>query len=172
MIYSFEQAAFKDSQTGLYNQGYFLETLNREWHRLMREKDSLSIIFIRPHISSFSEKRDFYLQQCAELLRKSVLRASDVVARFLPDEFAVALFCLNENGTEIVLQRILASATEISSKNQALGYESIHLNMGAVNVFPATELNIEQVLQHTQKMLEAAEQLGKDQYKLAYYPTH
>ena len=50
MIYSFSNSGFRDPETGVYNQTYFMEVFNREWHRHMRDRQGLALLYLCPHI--------------------------------------------------------------------------------------------------------------------------
>ena len=50
MIYSFRNSGFRDPETGVYNQTYFMEVFNREWHRHIRDNQSLALLYLCPHI--------------------------------------------------------------------------------------------------------------------------
>ncbi|MBV7315191.1 diguanylate cyclase domain-containing protein [Shewanella sp. NIFS-20-20] len=105
MIYSFRNASFRDSQTGVYNQEYFLEVFNREWHRHLREEQSLALVYLRPHVHEMV-KHPKLLEIFSHEVEKSLLRATDLMAKFNQDIFALGLFNVNEQGAEVVIERI------------------------------------------------------------------
>ncbi|MGL4475682.1 MAG: diguanylate cyclase domain-containing protein [Shewanella sp.] len=105
MIYSFRNASFRDPQTGIYNQEYFLEVFNREWYRHLREEQSLALVYLRPHIHEMI-KHHKLLEIFSHDIEKSLLRATDLIAKFDKDIFALGLFNINEEGADVVIARV------------------------------------------------------------------
>ncbi len=105
MIYSFRNSGFRDPETGVYNQTYFMEVFNREWHRHIREHQSLALLYLCPHIHE-TVKQPHLLEFFMKEVQEAILRTTDLVARMDNDHFALGLFNINEDGTQIVLERI------------------------------------------------------------------
>ena len=105
MIFSFSNSGFRDPETGVYNQTYFMEVFNREWHRHARDSQSLALLYISPHIHE-SLKQPHLLERFTQQLQESLLRSTDLIARMNHNKFALGLFNITEAGTETVLKRI------------------------------------------------------------------
>lgn len=105
MIYSFHNSGFRDPETGVYNQTYFMEVFNREWHRHMREHQSLALLYLCPHIHE-TVKQPHLLEFFTKQVQEALLRATDMIARLDHNHFALGLFNIDEEGTEVVLERI------------------------------------------------------------------
>lgn len=91
------ELAYLDGLTGVYNRRYFDHQLGLEWSRFERSGLSLSLVLI--DVDHFKRYNDHYghqggddvLRRIADLLRRSVRRAADVVARYGGEEFACIL---------------------------------------------------------------------------------
>ena len=162
MIFSFQNASFRDGDTGLYNQAYFMEILNREWHRLIRDKSTLSILFLNPHISTSNKiDKDCFIE-IAHLLQDSTYRSSDIICRFDDNYFAIGLFDLDEAGTNIIVQRIQSNIEE----RIKLRSISINLTVGATNVLPTHDIPLEDIFVKTANTLKEAESQGCNAYSI------
>ena len=90
------QLAITDELTGLYNRRFFLKRWTWEWERAKRYRRPLACLMI--DINSFKQVNDrlghaagdLVLKQVAQEL-KTLLRQSDILARFGGDEFVIAL---------------------------------------------------------------------------------
>ncbi|SFC29472.1 GGDEF domain-containing protein [Pseudoalteromonas denitrificans] len=162
MIYSFQNASFRDGETGLYNQAYFMEVFNREWHRLMRDKAALSILFLNPHINlSNSIEKECFIQ-IAHLLEELTYRSSDIICRFDDKFFAIGLFDLNKQGTNVIVKRIQKEIEQ----NIKLRSTAVNITVGATNVLPSTSILIENLFEKTAMTLTEAEHQGTNAYTI------
>ena len=90
------QLAITDELTGLYNRRFFLKRWTWEWERAKRYHRPLACLMI--DVNSFKQVNDrlghaagdLVLKQVAQEL-KTLLRQSDILARFGGDEFVIAL---------------------------------------------------------------------------------
>jgi len=115
-----EIAAFsmKDSLTGLSNRNGFENRLILEWNRATRDKSCLGLVIFG--VDNFDEccgdeKRDEMMIGIARTLESSVKRATDFIARWCEDEFAVLLPITDEAGVRIVAERILREFGEMKT---------------------------------------------------------
>ena len=116
MIYSFRNSSFRDPETGVYNQSYFMEVFNREWHRHMREQQSLALLYLCPHIHE-TVKQPNLLEMFVNQVQEGLLRATDLIARLDNDHFALGLFNINDQGAEVVLSRIEEQVKQFLNKH-------------------------------------------------------
>ncbi|MFA9202275.1 MAG: diguanylate cyclase domain-containing protein, partial [Candidatus Nanopelagicaceae bacterium] len=92
-----QKLAILDGLTGIANRRYFDLVLDKEWQRLAREQQPLSLILC--DIDYFKAYNDTYghqqgdrcLKQVAQILQQSTRRPADLVARYGGEEFAIIL---------------------------------------------------------------------------------
>lgn len=163
MIYSFRNSGFRDPETGVYNQTYFMEVFNREWHRHMREHQSLALLYLCPHIHE-TVKQPHLLEFFTKQIQEALLRATDMIARLDHNHFALGLFNIDEEGTEVVLERI---EQHIQAFNQDFGKNhklKIDYKLAACICLPTQEQKIETLFTNVSKLsLELEKNLQQSQ---------
>ena len=144
MIYSFRNSGFRDPETGVYNQTYFMEVFNREWQRHLRDNQSLALLYLCPHIHE-TIKQPHLLEMFTKHVQDSLLRATDLLARLDKHHFALGLFNVDDLGTEVVLKRIeekMQEFTETFGQNQSF---RINYKIAAGICVPNRDTNIEKL---------------------------
>jgi PAS domain S-box-containing protein len=110
-----ERLSVTDNLTQIANRYNFNQTLEQEWRRLGRDAAFLSIILA--DIDYFKQYNDTYgnpagdacLQLIASVLKDTIKRPADKVARYGSDEFALILPNTNAEGALLVAKSILKS---------------------------------------------------------------
>ncbi|MBT8142065.1 MAG: diguanylate cyclase [Gammaproteobacteria bacterium] len=80
--------AFRDQQTGLFNQEYFESHFVRDWHLWLREKKDITLVMFTPDHFEIYKKTfglaaaESALRKIAYLINTNLQRASDTVARY------------------------------------------------------------------------------------------
>ena len=164
MIFDTFTTSFRDGLSGLYSEAYFAEVFQREWHRMLREQKSLSVIIIHPHLNMDDEHDQLSFKFIADYVESSTKRATDIVCRFQSNEIAVGLLNLNSDGTEVIINRIFES---IEPRLSEL-LQNIDLSIGALNVTPSNTIDIQQIFERAEQLASQAERTGKNAYDLAY----
>jgi two-component system cell cycle response regulator len=108
----FEQLAFRDPLTGIYNRRYFDNHLTDELQRVQRFPASVSLALL--DIDQFKSINDAYghqvgdqvLQELANFLKEN-LRQTDLLARYGGEEFIVLLLNTKASEAWIVIDGIL-----------------------------------------------------------------
>ncbi|MFN3580686.1 MAG: GGDEF domain-containing protein [Pseudomonas sp.] len=101
-----------DTLTGLPNRRKFDETLAREWARMRRNAQPLSLIMCDvDHFKLYNDTLghqagDICLQRVAEALGSAVVRPADLVARYGGEEFAVILPDTDALGAQLVAETL------------------------------------------------------------------
>jgi diguanylate cyclase (GGDEF)-like protein len=130
LILEMNEAARKDSLTGLLNTGAFQEVAERERARAVRTKTPISVAFI--DLDHFKRINDAYghlvgdavLAAFGHIISSSV-RATDVAGRVGGDEFALILPDTDRFEADAILQRIqhhIALRTDIPLTTATTGY--------------------------------------------------
>ena len=133
-----QRLASVDGLTGVANRRQFDEILEREWLRLARERQPLSLILC--DVDFFKAYNDTYghiagdkcLQLVAGAISRTVRRAADLVARYGGEEFAVVLPHTDSAGAVHVAEQIRINVA-------ALGIARGQLRRGKVMKGAATE---------------------------------
>ncbi len=118
-----KQLSLKDSQTGLFNHRYFIETINLEFARARREQSSLSLLMI--DIDYFKSINDVYghsfgdqvLKQLADLLKNGIRHYNPVI-RFGGEEFIIIASGLDRASAVDLGQRLLDKVNDTSFGNK------------------------------------------------------
>jgi len=149
MVYSFENASFRDKETGLYSEAYFMEVFYREWHRMIRENHALSILVVHPNLDMMNPTGKQKFLQLAHLIDASTKRTTDLVSRFHNNEFIVGLFDLSCEGTTTIINRILSAISEQNEQQQVTNCSAF---IGGLNVHPTRDLDICKVLEQVESL--------------------
>lgn len=171
MIYSFENASFRDKETGLYSEAYFMEMFYREWHRMIREHQALSVLVIHPNIDIMNPQGMEKYVQLARLLDENTKRTTDLVSRFHNSEFIIGLFDLSPNGTTTIIERIL-HAIDATSNNEVLLPKNAFI--GGLNVYPDQNVDISAVLEEVETIRSAhsRHRAKETNYELRLHRVH
>ncbi|WP_284498331.1 GGDEF domain-containing protein [Legionella maioricensis] len=163
-----------DSLTGVYNRRHFEEVLNSEFYRAKRNKYPLNLVLI--DIDNFKMINDSFghphgdilLINLADVLKKSLRRAAEIVFRLGGDEFAI-IFINNS------VKDTLASCKLIKKNfhKNLLSYDSaifnqheilnkITLSMGIVHLPWEEKFDLHQVITIVDQALYQAKNHGKN----------
>ncbi|REC95580.1 GGDEF domain-containing protein [Kushneria indalinina] len=116
-----------DPLTGLANRRALDVALEREWARLTRRQQALSVIMF--DVDHFKRYNDHYghaggdrcLQQIARAAQGVISRAPDLLVRYGGEEFAVVLPGTDETGARQLAQRLCATIEALNIANEPLG---------------------------------------------------
>ncbi len=107
-----QRLSTEDGLTALANHEQFLEFIEREWRRARRDEMPVSLVFLDiDHFRSFNRQfgrraGDECLKQVGRALERIAGRASDLVARYHRDEFAIVLSATDAAGALNVAERV------------------------------------------------------------------
>jgi diguanylate cyclase (GGDEF)-like protein len=158
-----------DGLTGILNRRRFDEVLEMEWKRAARSRTNLSLIMI--DIDCFKLYNDSYghlegdecLKKVAEALGGNLRRAGDVLARYGGEEFAVIMPETDDEGAEVVAERLRLSIQEAGiphDKSPVIDYVTVSL--GTATVIPGTETSPKALIAAADKALYQAKQEGRN----------
>lgn len=158
-----------DGLTQIANRRYFDEWIQREWKRLEREGQPLSLILC--DVDCFKFYNDTYghqagdecLKQVAEVLQGTIAQPTDLAARYGGEEFAVGL-------TDIPLEQAMEVAESIRHSIRALQLphassfvaDFVTLSLGVATMFPQPLDSGMTLLTHADRALYQAKEGGRD----------
>jgi diguanylate cyclase (GGDEF)-like protein len=110
-VTDWHQMANKDGLTGLWNQRYFKDHLEKEIKKSQRYKNLLSLIIM--DVDHFKSFNDTYGHQTGDIVLKSIakvvdhsVRNTDIAARYGGEEFAIILPMTDEDGAMVFAERL------------------------------------------------------------------
>ncbi len=144
-----EKRSEHDLKTGLYHQGYFDKTLEREIRRAGRYKYPLTLVRIDiDEFTSFNQhygrkQGDMLLQQFSDFLRAGV-RTTDTLARYDKDEFCILLPHTELIKAEKFISRLLAHSQERLDCSFSAGLTTYHLGESKFQFLHRADLALHQ----------------------------
>jgi diguanylate cyclase (GGDEF)-like protein len=164
-----QRLANLDGLTQIYNRRYFDDYLCKEWYRLRREQQPLSLIMI--DIDYFKKYNDTYghllgdeiLKKVAQTITHVVKRPADLVARYGGEEFAVILPNTDGEGAKIVAQNIAAEISKLAIEHQSsLVSKYITLSMGISSIIPPHKTAPKVLIDKADQALYHAKEQGRN----------
>lgn len=159
-----------DSLTGLANRRQFDDVFERELARQLRTGAPLALLLL--DIDHFKAVNDFYghamgdnyLRAVAQVLRKSLVRASDLVARFGGEEFVCLLPDTDSEGAQLLAERMRQAVMALALPNAHAGSRQLTVSIGVVSIAQGQVLP-GQLLQAADMQLYAAKNAGRNQVR-------
>jgi two-component system, cell cycle response regulator len=169
-----ETLAHRDSLTGVANRRRLDEHLLKEWLRLTRTGQPLSLVLL--DVDYFKLYNDYYghqqgddcLVRLAQALELLVHRPADLVARYGGEEFAIVLPGTAGKGAIAVAQRIQTAIQALAMPHaQSQVNDIVTVSMGVASTIPNNGTPPEFLIQQADKALYQAKQQGRNQYMYA-----
>jgi diguanylate cyclase (GGDEF)-like protein len=163
-----------DALTNLPNRLLFLDRLDQELTRALRDKNMVAVLSI--DLDRFKQINDSFghpvgdqlLQAAAERL-KSFVRSCDTVARVAGDEFSLILTEVKKtHAAGEVAQKILDSFARtplLAGENEIF----VTLSIG-ISIYPVDGLNTSTLLKNSDAALHQAKEEGRNNFQ--YYAEH
>ena len=163
-----------DPLTQLFNRRYFDELLLRELGRATREKKPVSLLML--DVDYFKQYNDHYghvagdkcLEQIATILKTSLQRSSDIVARFGGEEFVLLL-----SNTSLPQMEQLVDNLSDKIKQAALPHEFsmaahyVTCSIGGVSIVPDRNVSEQTLLLKADELLYQAKETGRNRAVLS-----
>ena len=158
-----------DELTQIGNRRRFDEQLNREWNRLKREGQPLSLIM--SDVDCFKLYNDTYghqkgdkcLRAIARAISKQVKRSIDQVARYGGEEFAIILPNTNSHGAVQVAEAINQSVEQLKIPNSASTVsDHITLSLGVSTLIPKNGRTPDELVAYADRALYEAKRQGRN----------
>lgn len=158
-----------DGLTEVANRRAFDESLAREWHRCKRAGQPLSLLLI--DVDEFKKYNDAYghtsgdmcLRQVAKLLIEVFKRASDLVARFGGEEFAVIMPNTEQKDAIALANVALGKMVEKNIPHQTSSvHDVVTFSGGLITTFPVDiDLIAEEIINQADVQLYNAKEEGR-----------
>ena len=165
MYQAVESLATTDGLTGLYNRRTFQQRIDEMRERAHRQGRTLSLIMCDiDHFKKINDTRghlvgDEVLRQIARLLAETV-RKVDVAARYGGEEFAILLEATEEEGAQLLAERIRHEAEKLQLSSEK-GAFSCTLSLGLAT-FPGDGRTTIELIAHADAALYAAKHRGRN----------
>jgi diguanylate cyclase (GGDEF)-like protein len=160
-----------DGLTEIANRRRFDEYLDREWRRLNRQEEHLSLILC--DIDYFKSYNDHYghqagdtcLKQVAKTIEATLSRPSDLVARYGGEEFVIILPNTEPVGAIKVAENICLQIQLLGILHERSKVSShITLSLGISSLIPNSLVKAEQLIATADKALYQAKEKGRNIY--------
>lgn len=163
------QKATQDALTQVSNRRQFEEVLQKEWQRLRRSKQPLSLLIC--DVDEFKRYNDAYghqagdhcLRQVAQTIKSVTKRPSDLVSRYGGEEFTVLLPNTPLAGAWEVAQLLLHSLVAKQLPHQASRVSPfVTISIGVHCLIPSAELSPKILIQQADEALYEAKKQGRN----------
>ena len=158
-----------DGLTQVANRRSFDTTLAKEWRRLSREENPLSLILC--DVDCFKGFNDTYghqagdecLKQIARTITLTLKRPSDLLARYGGEEFVIVLPNTPETGAIHVAEEIRAAIHDRAIAHRSSSVRPIvTMSLGLATMIPQVECKPEYLLYAADRALYRAKVEGRD----------
>ena len=166
-----EEYSYQDGLTGIANRRFFEDSYQREWLNAQREQQPLTIMLL--DIDYFKQYNDYNghilgdacLKQIAQILKKSVSRPRDLVARFGGEEFVLILPDTSQASAIEVVERILQSirTADICHSSSPLD-QRLSVSLGVKTIIPTQKNDKMAFLKEVDQNLYLAKERGRNGY--------
>lgn len=162
-----ERISMIDPLTNISNRRYFDSFLQKVWESSIRENLPLSLIMV--DIDNFKMYNDTYghlagdrcLRNVADVIKNTLKRSGDMVARFGGEEFVVLLSNTTEDGAMVVAEDIRAKTENLGMKNEGLA-TIITISLGVASVVPDESMYPENIINAADQALYQAKKDGRN----------
>lgn len=158
-----------DCLTQLPNRRSFDETIDREWRRLAREEQDLSLVLC--DIDCFKQYNDTYghqagddcLRQVAKVLDECAHRAGDLACRYGGEEFIFLLPNTPLKGAAIFAERVRQAVEALTLPHDTSRAASIvTLSLGVAAQTPCPDISPEVLIKAADEALYHAKETGRN----------
>ena len=162
-----------DSLTQIANRRHFIEYLDREWKRMIREKGTLSLVlcdidFFKLYNDNYGHQAgDICLVAVAKIINSVVNRPADLVARFGGEEFIIILPNTDPEGASHIAEQVRLAVYErniVHEYSETAPYVS--LSMGVAGMVPNQYLNPDHLIKAADDALYEAKGQGRNQVRV------
>ncbi len=165
-----------DGLTNIANRRHFDDFLNKAWLGAMRDKQSISIVFV--DVDFFKAYNDHYghqkgdecLQKIATALSNFGMRSKDLAARYGGEEFAIILSGIDKENLLIMSEKIRKSVEDLSIPHTRSGVSNrVTVSLGIATCVPTRNSFSNDLLYTADKALYQAKDSGRNTLKFEEY---
>jgi diguanylate cyclase (GGDEF)-like protein len=164
-----EVLATHDGLTGLANRRQFESTLLAEWNRASRKSDPVAILLVDVDgMKLYNDSHghaagDSCLKRVAGALQGALTRATDVVARYAGETFAVILPGAESEEAHRQGERLRQAVRDLAIPFENPGVaEVLTVSVGAASIRPAAEILHSELVAAAEDALYRAKHQGRD----------
>ena len=175
-----ERLTHIDALTQVANRRCFDEVLAREWKRLERSQETLSLILF--DIDHFKAYNDYYGHQAgdqclidiAQAAQSVLRRSTDLVTRYGGEEFALILPGTNQEGAIDIAQRLQLAIQQLKIAHSGIDKpeSQVTVSFGIASQIPGAQTSIEQIILQADQALYQAKAKGRDTWVCASLKMH
>jgi diguanylate cyclase (GGDEF)-like protein len=168
---NFEQIkalSYTDDMTGLHNYRFFSMRLKEELARAKRNEAPLALLildvdFFKNYNDALGHPAgDEILRQLSDIL-KSTVRDNDIVARYGGEEFAMILPSTDQNGANILAERIRKKIDKYKFPHQEIQPNgTLTISIG-IALYPEDANDTEEIVKAADRALYHAKESGRNQ---------
>lgn len=162
-----EQQSLSDSLTGLANRRAFDQALLREHARQQRMGSPLSVLLLDvDHFKGVNDVYghsigDDYLRAIAQVLRKTVTRSTDLVARHGGEEFTCLLPDTSATQAQALAERVREATQRLTLPNSRARQQTLTVSIG-VATLEAGPASAQELMEQADGQLYAAKHAGRN----------
>lgn len=169
-----DRLAHEDALSGLANRRHFDSVLAKEWDRLMRSQQPLTVLYLDvDHFKAYNDtyghaSGDTCLTAIGKVLLDAARRPGDVAARYGGEEFVVLLPATSTSGAEEVAQRIIDDIDALAIPHDSSSVAPhVTVSIGIASVTPSPEWEVDGLLESADQALYDAKHSGRHRFKTA-----
>jgi len=161
-----QRLATIDGLTQVANRRHYEETLSREWLRMRRERQPLSLIL--SDVDFFKRYNDHYghiagdecLQAVVQCMQGCIHRPSDFIARYGGEEFAVILPNTDSDGASVIADKMRQAVLAMKRDHVGSGVSNfVTMSFGAATVIPTSGIeDLEMLVKSADEALYASKE--------------
>jgi len=167
-----KRISITDELTNLFNRRHFNNVFEKTWEISVRKNQPISLILLDiDHFKRCNDTYghlagDYYLEFIADILKESVKRPGDIVARFGGEEFIIILYDTPEAGA-----RMLAEQIRKTVENTSAVYEDkemrLTVSLGVATLIPNADLDSKDLIRLADRAMYQAKNNGRNQVVVA-----
>lgn len=166
-----ENQALTDALTNIPNRRYFDQILQNEWRWAQRNKSGLGVLMIDiDFFKSYNDQLghpqgDDCIRAVANSLQSCIKRPHDALARYGGEEFSVVLSESDQQGLEVVANRILTTVNQMNLAHPGSPIaDHITVSIGGAWTGADEQMNTKDLVEVADKALYQAKESGRNRY--------